>query len=342
MEPEAKRSHSLTSSATPPPCSWLPAERYSDAQVAETRDALAQDITILVTGGSRGIGLSIVEEAARLKWSIAFIGRKPASDSTRRTERRMCLLGAPKCTYFSCDLSNSERIETMFSEVVASFGTIHFLVNCAGTGGPSSKPLYDLSAGDIQGVIDTNFTAAVNLTRLVWRTLREAGLKGAVVNVSSIGSSLNVHHAQYIPLYSPTKAAMDQLTRSLALPAKADGLRVYCVNPGVTDTDMGRGVDKSQFPVDNITDFAKAYNVAGTIATPESVAHLVLALLYPNVGDYAWPVGSCIACYGDGQVFDMALAYSAMASQSEDALGWSRGLTTQHTTVLSPEFHEPE
>lgn len=170
-------------------------------------------------------------------------------------------------------------------------------------------------------MIDVNFTGAANVARLAWRHMRkpDGGAGGSIVFVSSIASGMGRQHARYVPVYSPTKAALDQLTRSLALPAAAEGVRVYCCNPGVTDTDMGRGVRQSQFPHDTLEDFAVHYNPDRVPASAADVGGAIVRLLRGEVAEAA--PGDCLACFAGGVLRNMSAIYARMAFDDADAVG---------------------
>lgn len=155
-------------------------------------------------------------------------------------------------------------------------------------------------------------TVPIQLTRLAWEKMRQfKTASGVIINISSIGSAMNADHAQYIPIYSSSKAGLDQFTRAIAVPALVtDNIRVYTINPGVVDTDMGHGVIHSRFPYDTLHEFADAYNINGVPAVPDDVAFLTLELVLDHRHDIA--PGQAIACFGDGQTACMSI----LASQS--------------------------
>jgi NAD(P)-dependent dehydrogenase (short-subunit alcohol dehydrogenase family) len=153
----------------------------------------------------------------------------------------------------------------------------------------------------------------------------------SIVLISSIGSAFNRAHARFIPVYSPTKAALDQLTRALALTAAEDGIRIYTCNPGVTDTDMGRGVSQSQFPHETLEEFARHYNPNGHAASAGDVGAAVWRLLKGTArvqaslsadpGDaVAAQPGDALACFAGGALLNMAALYASMAGDDADAV----------------------
>ena len=203
---------------------------------------------------------------------------------------------------------------------------------------PPAAAFHELSAAELRRVIDVNFTGAAQVARLGWRHMRaladgskHAPAAKSIVLISSVGSAFSRVHARYIPVYSPTKAALDQLTRALALTAADDGVRIYTCNPGVTDTEMGRGVKQSQFPHDTLDDFAAHYNADGVPATPSDVAGAVWQLLQGTARVLsqisraeadAVPAapGDALACFAGGKLLNMAALYARMAGDDADAM----------------------
>ena len=182
-------------------------------------------------------------------------------------------------------------------------------------------------------VVAVNLTVPMQLMRLAWHYMRlfrdrcaqphDASAAdtstmpalGTIINVSSIGSGFNADHAQFIPTYSSTKAGLDQFSRAIAKPALVtDNVHVYTLNPGVVDTDMGRGVVHSRFPFETLEAFAGEYNVEGEAATAADIAGVVVDLAQGRTHGYR--PGDAIACYARGMTVDMAALTSTVHQSS--------------------------
>ena len=186
--------------------------------------------TVLISGGSRGIGAATVRKFCEMGWQVAF--------TYLHSEREaMALADELGALAIRADVRSEEDAVRAVSETVAAFGSIDALVNNAGV---SSFSLFtDLTLSDWEEMLRTNLTGAFLLSREALRhMLREH--RGAIVNVSSIwgltGSSCEVH-------YSTAKAALLGMTRALSKEVGPSGVRVNAVAPGVIRTDMNGALD---------------------------------------------------------------------------------------------------
>ena len=183
--------------------------------------------SVLITGGSRGIGRETVRKFSELGYAVAF---------TYRTSEREALALAEEChaLAISADVRSEEDAVRAVRAVVDAYGSIDVLVNNAGV---SSHALFtDLSLAEWEDTMRVNLTGAFLFSREALRYMIRAH-RGAIVNVSSmwgiVGASCEVH-------YSTAKAAMIGMTRALAQEVGPSGITVNAIAPGVIDTDMNR------------------------------------------------------------------------------------------------------
>ena len=181
---------------------------------------------VLVTGGTRGIGLGIarafVEQGAR----VAVAARD--GEAVRRVAQDLSALGVPM------DVSQPASVEAGFRALADKFGGLDILVNNAGTA--NSIAFSDLDEDAWDRVLDTNLKGVYRCCR-AGLGLMERG--GAVVNIASISGSL-VNVPQFQANYNTSKAGVIMLTKSLAVEYAPRGIRVNSVSPGYTLTDMNR------------------------------------------------------------------------------------------------------
>ncbi len=170
----------------------------------------------LVTGAASGIGAAT---AALLSARGATVGG-------------FDLNGDPARSITTIDVTDVDGVAAAHADLVARHGSVDILVNCAGVSGMAT--VEDLDLAEYDRVMDVNTRAAIVMSRLVLPAMVDKGA-GAIVN---IGSSFGlVARGEAIP-YNLSKAAVIQLTRSMAVDLKDSGVRVNCVCPGLIRTGM--------------------------------------------------------------------------------------------------------
>ena len=187
---------------------------------------------ILVTGSSRGIGRSIALELGRAGASVVLHGRtkSAAADEATRATREV----APAATCVFGDVSEPIEVERFVSEAVAWRGRLDGLVTSAGI--YRGESLEETDASTWRAVLGSDLDGTFHAIRAAAPALRRSG-RGAVVTVSSV---LGSHAAAGGSAYQAGKAAIEQLTRAMALEL-APSVRVNAVAPGFIRTDMNRG-----------------------------------------------------------------------------------------------------
>ena len=228
----------------------------------------------LVTGATRGIGRAIATQLASEGAQVLGVGRDPRLLASLREDTG--------CDTFEVDLRDVDRLRTC----VQSQPPIDLLVNNAGT--VVLRPILDLTVEEFDDTMAVNVRAALILAQEVARHLIAEKRQGAIVNVSSTASSLGqMEHTAY----GASKAALDSLTRSLAVEFGPHGIRVNAVNPTVTLTDMAKQAWSDQLRSQALLNRIPL----GRFAEPKEVADAVLYLL----GDGATMInGVCLRVDG--------------------------------------------
>jgi 3-oxoacyl-[acyl-carrier protein] reductase len=182
--------------------------------------------TVLVTGGSRGIGRAVVEALAREGGRpIGFTWRSEEA-AAREVE------AATGARAFRLDLADPARPDDLIAEVEAALGPVEGLVNNAGLRRESLLAL--TSDDDWNAVLDTNLGGLFRCCRAVLRGMMTRR-RGAIVNVSSLSA---LHGVAGQAAYAASKAGILGLTRSLAREVGKRGVRVNAVVPGFVPTDL--------------------------------------------------------------------------------------------------------
>ncbi|MDV3128007.1 SDR family oxidoreductase [Mycobacterium sp. 21AC1] len=185
----------------------------------------------LVTGGNRGLGLAFVRGLAEAGAEVVFVSRDAErNDAAVATLAREGL----KVQAFDVDITAQDGPAAAVDGAVARLGGLDLLVNNAGIA--VHRPALEISDDEWDRVFDVN-------TRSLWRLSRVAGgyLKdhggGNIINVGSI-SSIIVNRPQWQPSYNASKAAVHQLTKSLAAEWAPYNIRVNAIAPGYVKTEM--------------------------------------------------------------------------------------------------------
>lgn len=195
--------------------------------------------TALVTGATRGLGRAFARAIAEAGADVVIHGRDSAAADDVRSEIEA--LGRTAHVVLG-DLTGRAEVQDVVREAYAAAGEIDILVNNAGA--CVHRPALEVTDDEWAHVIDTNLTA-------LWRMSQEVGThmvarkKGSIVNIGSM-SGLIVNRPQMQPAYNASKAAVHQLTKSLAAEWAPAGVRVNAVAPGYVKTDMSP-VDDPRF-----------------------------------------------------------------------------------------------
>jgi 3-oxoacyl-[acyl-carrier protein] reductase len=229
---------------------------------------LLSDKVAIVTGGSRGIGRSIVLALAEANAACAFTygsNRAAADALAEDIERR-----GRRVLAVQCDARDYQNTAAMIEQVKAAFGKIDILINNAGI--TRDKSLMSMSPQDWSDVIDTNLTGVFNATRAcITAFLRQKS--GNIVNIASVSG---IHPLPGQVNYAAAKAGVIGFTKSLAKEVAPYNIRVNAVAPGFIETDMTAGFSEK------MRDRFLSMIPLCRFGTQEEVAQAVLFLLSEN------------------------------------------------------------
>lgn len=194
---------------------------------------------VIVTGGSRGLGLAIARKLATAGYSVIAIARNERQElgiAIREVEREA--RGALR--FRSFDLADISGIHKLVTGLRKEFGPIYGLVNNAALG--TSGLLATMHDTRIEDLVHLNVLSPLILTKYVIRSMMTSG-GGRVVNVTSIVSFTGY---KGLSVYATTKASIVGFTRSLAREVGSLGINVNAVAPGFMDTEMTEGLTSEQ------------------------------------------------------------------------------------------------
>ena len=194
---------------------------------------------VLVTGGSRGIGLSIARKLASSGYQVIAVARRE-SDELRSSIEHATQQESGLIVFRACDLSETDAIPAFVKSLRDEFGAIYGLVNNAGIG--TEGLLATMHNSEIEALMRLNVISPIILTKYVVRHMMADG-GGRVINMSSIIATTGYNG---LSVYGATKAAATGFTRSLAREVGKLGITVNAIAPGFVDTELTQSLGPEQ------------------------------------------------------------------------------------------------
>jgi len=214
----------------------------------------------LVTGAAQGIGKACAEALAEDGYHVVL------ADVQESVKDAAAALGG---TGLICDMADPAAITAMFDRIEGEIGPVAALVNNAGVAMPGDFLDYDLDA--FERVININLRGVFVALQRAGRTMVDRGIKGAIVNMSSINALVAIPS---IPAYCASKGGVMQLTKSASLALAQHGVRVNAVGPGSIDTEMMAGVNADPGAMKMVMSRTPMLRVG----TPQEIANVVAFL----------------------------------------------------------------
>jgi 3-oxoacyl-[acyl-carrier protein] reductase len=195
---------------------------------------------VLVTGGSRGIGLAIAQRLAGSGYHVIAVARREG-DELRDAIGVAGKEGHGRIHFRAFDLSEVDAIPAFVKSLRDEFGAIYGLVNNAGLG--TEGLLATMHNSEIEALMRLNVLSPIILTKYVVRHMMADGVGGRIINMSSIIASTGYNG---LSVYGATKAAVTGFTRSLAREVGKLGITVNAIAPGFIDTELTHSLGAEQ------------------------------------------------------------------------------------------------
>lgn len=220
----------------------------------------------LITGGSRGIGATIVKTFVEHGADVAFTYRSSEDQAKQVAEEAMASNEGRKVVAYQSDASSFDQTKDLIAEVLKEFGKIDALVNNAGI--TKDNLLMRMSEDQWDQVIETNLKSLYNFTKNIMRPMLKAR-SGSIINISSIvGVSGNAGQANY----AASKAGMIGFTKSMAYEMGSRNIRCNAIAPGFIATEMTDNLD------DKLKDLMINNTALKRLGSTEEIANACLFL----------------------------------------------------------------
>jgi NAD(P)-dependent dehydrogenase (short-subunit alcohol dehydrogenase family) len=221
----------------------------------------------LVTGATSGIGRATCQRLHADGWQVAGVGREVDRLTTLQHE-------LPGFLPIVMDVTQSDAAQRIVGATVERFGALHGLVNAAGILEAGSHET--TTAEDWDRTMNLNLRSVFLLTQAALPFLKQSNPVGSVVNVSSVSG---LRPFPGVLSYCVSKAAVDQLTRCLAIELAGAGVRVNAVNPGVVVTELHRRGGMTPEAYEAFLERGRTTHPLGRVGQPEEIAGAIAWLL---------------------------------------------------------------
>jgi NAD(P)-dependent dehydrogenase (short-subunit alcohol dehydrogenase family) len=233
---------------------------------------------LLIVGGAGGIGSAVARKLAARGAKLILAGRN--------AERLATVAAETGAETFPLDARDSAAVDALIQSVHTSHGRLDGLVNCAGS--ILLKPAHSITDQEFADTLATNLTTAFNLLRAAARVMMKQAGGGSIVLCSSVAARRGLVNHEAI---AAAKAGVEGLALAAAASYARFSVRVNCVAPGLTRTDLTKALTQNE----TIAKISAAMHPLGRIGEPEDVASAIAWLLD---AEQKWVTGQVIGVDG--------------------------------------------
>ncbi len=202
------------------------------------KELALKDMNVLITGGNKGIGLTLSKKLIRQGANVYSLSRTAYNHSTDEDESDNF---KKHFHQYKCDITSILQLQSALSEIKAAVSNIDILINNAGISDFNPFTESDLSLAE--KIIQTNLIAAINLTHFILPDMIE-NQKGMIINITSISVKENFANCS---VYNASKSGLISFSRSLRKEVRTKGIKIIDIIPGATLTDLWDDESRHQY-----------------------------------------------------------------------------------------------
>ena len=233
---------------------------------------LIKDKVVIITGASKGLGVSMAEICAAEGAKVVLAAR--SLDQLKTVEKRIKAKGGMAHSV-RCDMSNLHDLQVLVNETVDKFGAIHGLINNAGVN--YVKAFLDTTEEDWDRVINVDLKGSFFLTQLCARQMVKQNPKGgSIIQIASVHTLASLPGAAP---YDAAKHGMVGFTKSVAVELAREGVRVNVLSPGLCRTEIWNDIVAAAPSEEEATAYWNANIPAERLIEPEEIANACVFLL---------------------------------------------------------------
>lgn len=225
-------------------------------------------MNILISGGSKGLGLFLVENLIKQGHNVATFARS----KTKEIEKLESELGETRFYFEEIDVQDYSKLRSFVKTVSGKLGSINCLINNAAIG--QDHLLSGIKDEEIIKIININLTSTIVLTKYVVKKMLLSNENSQIINISSICADKGFTG---LTAYSATKGGLLSFTRSLARELGARKIMVNSISPGFFESEMSAILSEEQLEV------IKRRTASGELVTSKQIFNQLSFLLQPNL-----------------------------------------------------------
>jgi NAD(P)-dependent dehydrogenase (short-subunit alcohol dehydrogenase family) len=240
--------------------------------ILEDHNMLIKDKVVIITGASKGLGVSMAEICATEGAKVVLAAR--SLDLMKEIENRITAKGGSAYSV-QCDMSNLSDLQALVDKTVAHFGAIHGLINNAGVN--YVKAFLDTTEADWDRVIDVDLKGSFFLTQLCARQMvKQTPKGGSIIQIASVHTYASLPGAAP---YDAAKHGMVGFSKSVAVELATEGVRVNVLSPGLCRTEIWNDIVAAAPSEEACSAYWNANIPAQRLIEPDEIANACVFLL---------------------------------------------------------------